>query len=91
MLPRITSGWFAGVNASATGKTFYDESETNATAQRAYGLLGAQLGWENSRWRVGVYGENLTGEEYYSSITAGINHGTPGAPRTYGVQATLKF
>ena len=88
---RHESGWFAGVNASATGKTFYDESETNATAQRAYGLLGAQLGWENSRWRVGVYGENLTGEEYYSSITAGINHGTPGAPRTYGVQATLKF
>jgi iron complex outermembrane receptor protein len=88
---RHENGWFVGVDASAAGKTFYDESETAATAQRTYGLLGAQLGWENRRWRVGFYGENLTGEEYYSSITAGIGHGTPGAPRTYGVQATLKF
>ncbi len=88
---RDPTGWFAGVDASAVGKVFYDEGETAATAQRAHGLLGAHLGWESRRWRVSLYGENLTAERYYSSITAGIGHGTPGAPRTYGVQASVKF
>ena len=88
---RDPSGWFAGVQASATGRVFYDEAETAATAQDAHGLLGARLGWENARWRVSVHGENLTTEAYYSSITAGIGHGTPGAPRTYGLDVTVKF
>jgi outer membrane receptor protein involved in Fe transport len=40
---------------------------------------------------VSVYGNNLTNVGYYSAITPGVNSGTPGTPRTYGVELTVKF
>lgn len=84
-------GWFAGAQATGTGRTNYTEDEATANSQRPYGLLSAHLGWENARWRITLHGENLTGEEYFSSIVPGVKHGTPGAPRTYGLDVTVKF
>jgi outer membrane receptor protein involved in Fe transport len=91
---RHDSGWFFGVEGSATGRVFYSEGEDPVLTQRPYALLAARLGWENRRWRVSVRGDNLTGQEYYSSMTPiapGSEHGTPGAPRTYGLDVTVKF
>jgi iron complex outermembrane receptor protein len=89
------SGWFVGADATATGSVFYDEKETATLEQRAYVLLGAQFGWENGRWRVSLFGDNLTAEDYYTGMTPlggpPSDHGTPGAPRTYGVRVTLKY
>ena len=85
------SGWFGGVGITAVGRTYYTESENLFYAQRAYALLGAHFGYGIGRWRVSVYCNNLTNVGYYSSITAGVNSGTPGAPRTYGAQLTVKF
>jgi len=45
-------------------------------------LLSAWLGYEQPRWRLAVSGRNLADEGYYSAITPGTFHGTPGAPRT---------
>jgi outer membrane receptor protein involved in Fe transport len=89
------SGWFGGVGATAYGRTNYSEDQNPALSQRAYTLLDAHLGYGQGRWRVSFYGANLTNEGYYSAITPfgspASAHGTPGAPRTYGVQATVKF
>lgn len=85
------SGFFGGLELTANGRTFYTESENLALGQRSYALLGARFGYSRGNYRVTAYGENLTDIGYYSAIAAGTGHGTPGAPRTYGVEFTLKF
>ena len=88
---RHASGWFAGAEAAFAGKTFYDESESAAFAQDARGTLNARIGFDAPRWRVSLFGENLTDEEYYSLIIPGVGHAVPGAPRIYGVEAVIKW
>ncbi|HEX2099947.1 MAG TPA: TonB-dependent receptor, partial [Candidatus Synoicihabitans sp.] len=88
---RHTSGWFAGANVSRNGTVYYTESEDETFAQRSYTLVGARAGWDNGRYRVALTGSNLTDRDYYSAITPGTFHGTPGAPRTWVVEAALQF
>lgn len=88
---RHPTGWFAGAELTLVGKTFYDESEDAAFAQGARETVNARAGYETSRWRVSVFGENLTDESYYTLIIPGVGHGSPGAPRTYGVEAAVKW
>lgn len=80
-------GWFGDAEVNATGKTFYTEDEAPGFAQKAYALLRARVGYGTRRYRVAVFGDNLTDEGYYRSISPGTFHGTPGAPRTVGVEA----
>ncbi len=92
---RDPRGWFAGVGVTATGRVYYSEAQDPSLMQSAYGLLNARFGWEDARWRVALYGNNLLDQAYYSAMTPlggpGSDHGTPGAPRTYGVEVTRKF
>lgn len=83
--------WFAGARESAVGRTYYDELETTAYEQRAYGLLEARAGYETKRWSLTVYGTNLTGRRYYELIIPGVNSGNPGAPRSEGVEGTWQW
>jgi len=85
------NGWFGGIEATTDGRTNYTENQSLADSQRAYALLGARLGYDTGRWQVTLYGNNLTNTAYYSSITPGVTSATPGTPRTFGVQVTLKF
>lgn len=87
----LEAGFFAGVELSANGRTYYTESEDLAFGQRAYALLDAHLGYARGRYRVTLYGENLADARYYSAITPGTGHGTPGAPRTYGIELRAKL
>ena len=86
-----SSGWFGVVKWSANGRTYYTESEDITFGQRAYGLLGGRLGFAAGRCRVAAYVENLLNQRYYSSISAGTTHGTPGSPRTQGIEACFAF
>ena len=85
------SGFFGGVELSSNGRTFYTEGESLAFGQRAYILLNARLGYGTGRYRVTAYGDNLTDKGYYSAIAPGTGHGTPGAPRTYGLEVAVKW
>ena len=84
-------GFFGGVELNANGRTYYTEGEDLTFGQRAYALFNAQLGYAHGGYRVTVYGRNLTNELYYSAITPGTFHGTPGAPRTFGIEVGAKF
>ncbi|HYP18376.1 MAG TPA: TonB-dependent receptor [Opitutus sp.] len=88
---RHASGWFAGAEATFAGETFYDESEAAAFAQDARATLNARLGYDAARWRISVFGENLFEEDYYTLIIPGVGHGVPAAPRTYGIEAVVKW
>jgi iron complex outermembrane recepter protein len=83
---RHVSGWFVGAEVTANGQTYYTEDENAAFGQGAYALLGANFGYATGPYRITLYGQNLTDRQYYSAITPGTNHGTPGAPRTWGVE-----
>jgi len=84
-------GFFAGVDMSATGKTYYNEQQSSRYAQNAYMLLNAKLGYGNDRYQIFVFGSNITNEGYYALIIPGVGHGVPGAPVTVGAQFTLKY
>ena len=88
---RATDGFFSGLELTSVGRTYYTEGEDLAFGQRAYVLLSAQAGYAHGRYRITFYGRNLTDERYYSAITPGVNHGTPGAPLTYGAELAVKF
>jgi outer membrane receptor protein involved in Fe transport len=88
---RPATGWFVRAEASLVGKTFYTEAEDPMFAQSSYALLSGRVGYSLGRYSIAAFGENLTDKEYYSSITPGTFHGTPGAPRTYGVEVSARF
>ena len=88
---RATTGWFAGAEVAAVGKTFYDESENPLYASAAHTVVNARLGYETARWRASLYGENLANEGYAALIIPGVHQAAPGAPRTYGVEAVVKW
>jgi len=88
---RAASGWFAAADVAATGRTFFDESENARFASRAHAIAGARLGYEAPHWRAAVFGENLFDARYTTLIIPGVRHAVPGAPRTWGVEAALKW
>ena len=84
-------GFFCGAGVTWTGKTYYDERETAAFAQASYALLDANAGYSFAFGSVRFFSHNLTGKEYYSSITPGVSHATPGAPLTWGGEVNLRW
>lgn len=88
---RPETGTFAGVGVTWTGTTYYDEQETDFLSQRSYALYDAHLGFAFARGDVRLFGRNLGDKEYYSSITAGVGHATPGAPLTWGGELNLRW
>ncbi len=86
-----TRGFFCGTGVTWTGRTFYDEQETAMLSQPAYTLLEAHAGWAFARSEVRVAGRNLTDKAYYSSITPGVGHATPGAPATWGAEVSCRW
>ena len=85
------AGWFATAEWITTGRTYYEESNSDAVAQPRHSLLNARLGYDTTRWRVTVFGETLEDEAYYAVMIPGVGHGVPGAPKTYGLEALLKW
>jgi len=63
--------------------------------QDSYGLLSARISYlpADERWSVGVWGRNLTDEEYFNELAANAMgmRGGPGDPRTYGVDFQFNF
>jgi len=88
---RPETGLFAGAGVTWTGQTFYDEQETDMFSQHSYALIEAQVGFAFGRGDVRVFGRNLADKEYYTSITTGVGHATPGAPLTWGAQLDLHW
>jgi iron complex outermembrane receptor protein len=88
---RPATGLFAGAGLTWTGRTFYDERETAMFSQPAYTLIDAHLGFGFAHGDVRLFGRNLGNQAYYSSITPGVGHATPGAPLTWGVEANCRW
>lgn len=88
---RAGKGLFAAAEWVATGKTFFDESESAAGMVGAHSVFHGRVGYETPRWHVSLYGENLGSDDHYTLIIPGVRHAVPVSPTTWGVQVVLKW
>jgi outer membrane receptor protein involved in Fe transport len=88
---RPARGMFYGAGVTWTGKTYYDEQETADLSQESYALFDATAGYAFGRGDIRLFGRNLADKHYYSSITPGVAHGTPGAPLTWGGEVNFRW
>lgn len=79
-------------------RAFHDVANTKEIAQRAFGVLSANLSWrsEDERWELVVFGTNLTDERYRisgnaSSPAFGIAELTYARPREWGLTVAHRF
>jgi len=66
----------------------------NKVKEPDYSLVNIRLGLEAERWDLFFFMRNALNETYHIGAFAGANPGpvgTPGDPRTYGVQARVRF
>jgi iron complex outermembrane receptor protein len=85
------------------GKQYFDAFNTERDAQGAYGIANARLAFENTGRRgftVAAWIKNLTNRQYLAYALnqkdadtglLGFDYALVGEPRTYGVEATLRF
>jgi iron complex outermembrane receptor protein len=85
----------AQVSYSWQSETYGDEFMGGADiyAQESYGLLGMQLSAEIEDWKVSMYVDNITDEDYYDSglDDTGINHFGIGRGVNGGISAKFSF
>ena len=88
----------ADFNVNYSYQSRWYSGPDNITSQPAYGLLDASATYRfpDERVSIGVWGRNLTNEQYYTFISTSENaggrlSGVVGAPRTYGVKVGYKF
>jgi outer membrane receptor protein involved in Fe transport len=89
--------------ANYYGKQYFDAFNTERIAQGAYGVANARVSFESTTARgfaVGAWVKNLTNRQYLAyglnqkdldTGVLGFDYGLVGEPRTYGVDATLRF
>lgn len=74
----------------------YPGGTTDLVGSDGYALVNAGLAWNHENFQLKVWGKNIFDKEYYpfGYDTAGAFGTvllTPGQPRTYGVEATVRF
>ncbi|MEL7045565.1 MAG: TonB-dependent receptor, partial [Pseudomonadota bacterium] len=71
---------------------FTDVTNNPTRAIDDYGILDASVRLTNDRWRVSLWGRNLTEENYADIISAAFNlQRFGGQARTYGVEIGYNF
>ncbi len=96
---RDPGGPFIRIEANGMG-SFYFDLPPNPTASQAYALLGMRAGIDRDRWSAALWSRNLLDRRY---AVRGFYFGDEppdfpnkeylqlGAPRTFGVEATVRF
>jgi iron complex outermembrane receptor protein len=79
------------------GHVYFEDENQPGIEQDSYGLLNLRMGWRfNRNWDLGLWGNNLTNEEYLidagnTGLLFGIPTVIPGPDRSYGVSLRAKF
>ncbi|MBP7704775.1 MAG: TonB-dependent receptor [Caulobacter sp.] len=84
---RWDNGMVANINASYRGDQFSGTGASQAAnwQLKARTLVNAKVGWENERWGVYAYGNNLFDAEYVMYEQRPENLAMLGAPRVVGI------
>jgi iron complex outermembrane receptor protein len=88
---RLPWGLFARAEGNWFGDTYFDEANTNK--QSAYLIANAKIGYETEYFDIYGFVNNISDKECYTCIMdlLGQKMGAIGDPRTFGVQATVRF
>jgi len=90
----------ATVDLTGRSKVYFGEFNNELASQDGYSLLGGRIELTNvagSDVTLAVWGQNLTGKKYWLAEAdqygggLGFVYSMPGAPATYGVEATVRF
>ena len=65
---RHPCGFYSGLDVQGYGKTYFNESNKEASVRDSYAVVNLKLGMEVHHWDFYLYAKNLFDEEYFSSI-----------------------
>jgi iron complex outermembrane receptor protein len=83
-------GYFARAEGVWTGKTYFDENNTNIMSQNAYALANVRVGFERKNYSIYLFAKNLADTHYYSYKIDSLR-GVPSDPRLFGVRLAVSF
>lgn len=95
---RFAPGWSVRADATRFGGWFFDRENTQS--QRGYTMVNAKLAYKRSfsgrELELYLWGQNLADARYYErtfpgNVYRGLNFGSPDAPRSFGVGASMGF
>jgi len=98
LVAHYRSPWGISVRGEAawTGDTYHDEANTHK--QEAYCIANGKIGYEKEHFDIYFFVNNIFEKEYWTflySTMMGLGPteemGTIGAPRTFGIMATVRF
>jgi iron complex outermembrane recepter protein len=93
----------ADVNGNIYSKTYFDAENTERITQGSYGVVNARIYLRRDArpgLTVAIWGKNLANRQYLTYTSAqkdiadgglGYDYALVGEPRTFGIEATLKF
>lgn len=88
-------GWFVGASYAHRSKASAVFGEDPRLDLPAYDLLGLRAGFgaEDDRWKVTVYGENITDSYYLNNVLPQFDtiRAYVGRPATYGVRVSFRY
>ncbi|MFW2851148.1 TonB-dependent receptor [Sphingomonas sp. TX0543] len=83
------------IDASYSSRIYFDIAQTESISQKGYWVSNARLAYNGDRFSVGAGVKNLFNEKYYAYGLAlrfaGFDYLIRGTPRTYSVDATIRF
>ncbi len=83
-------GYFARAEGVWTGRTYFDENNTNIMGQNAYAVANVRLGYERKNYSVYLFAKNITDTRYYTFKIDSLR-GVPSDPRMVGVRLAVNF
>ena len=83
-------GYFARLEGLWTGKTYFDEINTDIMQQKAYSFANVRIGYEQKNYSIYVFAKNITDTRYYTFKLDSLR-GTPSDPRMFGVRLAVNF
>ncbi|MES2987372.1 MAG: TonB-dependent receptor [Pseudomonadota bacterium] len=92
-----SAGDFSFTASWAHGGNYFFEADNNPKVRQPItNIINGSVNWTstNGRYGLSVWGNNITGQEYYNTVSQSTLSGTkysPAPPATYGVTARLRF
>ncbi|MBA6315768.1 TonB-dependent receptor [Cellulophaga baltica] len=85
------------INLNSTGKTYWDENNSDAFTTNAYQLLDARASISFDNLKFTIWGNNILDKQYYTEYVPGSlfggfdDFGWRGRPATYGASISINF
>ncbi|MCF7986046.1 MAG: TonB-dependent receptor [Methylovulum sp.] len=84
------NGYFARAEWLVTGKTYFNENNTQLMQQNNYDLANLRVGYDKNGYSAYLFANNLADNHYYTYKVSNLR-GAPGDPRLFGIRLGVSF